>query len=263
MVAPTLLVTNTSAPFITLQGLGAGVTDLLFHYPNQVAVTASAPSIYPYTIVAASPGAKVVRSMVTNAYNFLDIESGRVIAQDLKIGAFNIGVNVDHAYDHVTLRNLLHSVFWDAAQNQPYPTTIDTWVLNHGIALVVNRADSLEVHDFNVFSLFAGMLLTDSPDTTQNPRCGFGTGSDFDLDTMVYGIIVTASNTPGYEFTNLRVETAPAAQAAVQLRTGGSIPPNVLINGGSVGGSGFALGPFPTPAVGHLTAVDIVGYNIP
>src|SRR5579864_443960 len=33
-VAPTFLVTNTSAPFITLTGLGSGVTDLLFHYPN-------------------------------------------------------------------------------------------------------------------------------------------------------------------------------------------------------------------------------------
>src|SRR5580658_10892169 len=36
-IAPTLLITNTSSPFLTLQGIGAGVTDLLFHYPNQVA----------------------------------------------------------------------------------------------------------------------------------------------------------------------------------------------------------------------------------
>lgn len=65
--APALLVTNTSAPFITLQGVGAGVTDLLFHYPNQVSPSASAPNVYPYTIVAASPGTKVVRCLVTNA----------------------------------------------------------------------------------------------------------------------------------------------------------------------------------------------------
>jgi hypothetical protein len=268
VVAPTLLVTNTSAPFITLQGLGATVTDLLFHYPNQVGVSASAPNVYPYTIVivAASPGTKVVRCLVTNAYNFLDIESGRVIAQDLFIGAFNIGVNIDHAHDHVTLRNLLHSVFWDV-QTNTFPNPIDTWVLNHGIALVVNRADSLEVHNFNVFSRFAGILLTDSLDTTQNPRCGFGTGSDIDLDGMEYGIIVTASSAPGYAFTNLVVGGgAPpaAAQAAVQLKAGGSIAPDVLINGGSlVGGTSFALGPFPAPAAGHLTTVNIIGYNIP
>jgi len=267
VVAPTLLVTNTRTPFITLQGLGAGVTDLLFHYPNQVAASASAPNVYPYTIVAAAPGTKVVRCLVTNAYNFLDIESGRVLAQDLYIGAFNIGVNIDHAYDHVTLRNLLHQVYWDLVQvqNPSWPQPIDTWVQSHAIALVVNRVDGLEVHDFNVFAHFTGMLLTDSPDTSQNPRCGYGTGSDIDLDSMVNGIIVTASNLPGYEFTNLVAGGGGSivAQAAVQLKAGGSIPPNVLVNGGSVGGGSFALGPFPTPAVGHLTAVEVIGFDLP
>ncbi len=261
-VAPTLLVTNTSAPFLTLQGVGAGVADLLFHYPNQVGPTASAPNVYPYTIVAASPGTKVVRCLVTNAYNFLDIESGRVIAQDLFIGAFNIGVNIDHAHDHVTLRNLEHSVFWDELPNVIYPSTIDTWVQSHGIALVVNRADSLDVHDFNLFSRFAGMLLTDSPDTTQNPRCGFGTGSDIDLDTVQYGIIVTASNSPGYEFTNVVIGSGNGGQAAVQLRAGGSIPPYVLVNGGSERGS-WALGAFPAPTAGNRTVVNVIGFNLP
>ena len=261
-VGPTLLVTNTTAPFITLKGLGAGVSDLLFHYPNQVGISASAPNVYPYTIVAASPGAKVVRSTVTNAYNFLDIESGRVIAQDLFIGAFNIGVNIDHAHDHVTLRNLLNTVYWDVMQNPSNPpTTIDQWVTAHGIALVVNRVDGLEVHDFNVFFRYAGILITDSPDTTQNPRCGFGTASDVDLDGVQNGIFVTASNPPGYQFTNLTVAT-PGGGAAVQFKSGGSLPPDVLINGGSVVGS-WALGAFPTPASGNLTVVNVIGFNLP
>jgi hypothetical protein len=266
-VAPTLLVTNTSAPFITLNGLGAGVTDLLFHYPNQVNPTASAPTVYPYTILVTSTGTKVVRSMVTNAYDFLDIESGRVLAQDLFIGAFHYGVNIDHAHDHVTLRNLDNHVFWDVLGAGIFPSAIDAWVLNNGIALVVNRADSLEVHDFNVFSHHAGMLLTDSPDATQNPRCGFGTGSDIDLDGMEFGIIAIASNNPGYEFTNVVVGGAGppgAGQAAAQLRVGGSIAPDIVINGGSVvGGDSFALGPFPTPAVGHLTHINIIGSDLP
>ena len=263
-VAPTLLVTNTSAPFITLQGVGAGVTDLLFHYPNQVGVTASAPDAYPYTIVAAAPGTKVARSTVSNAYNFLDIESGRVLAQDLFIGAFNIGVNIDHAHDHVTLRNLLNTVYWDVMGNQSTPpTTIDNWVASHGIALVVNRADSLEVHDLNVFYRYAGILLTDSPDSTQSPRCGFGTFSDILPDYVVYGVIATASNTAGYQFTNVQVEALPGpGQAEVQLRAGGSMAPNILINGGSTAGP-WALGAFPAAAAGNLTVVDIIGYNLP
>lgn len=261
-VAPTLLVTNTGGPFIILNGLGAGVSDLLFHYPNQVGISAAAPNVYPYTIVAAAPGTKVVRSTVTNAYNFLDIESGRVLGQDLYIGAFNVGVNVDHAHDHVTLRNLLHTVYWDIMQNAPtIPSTIDQWVNTHSIALVVNRADGIEIHDFKVFLRYLGILFTDSADATQNPRCGFGMGSDVDLDGMQNGIFVTASTKAGYQITNLTVST-PGGGAAVQLKSGGSLAPDVLINGGSVVGS-WSLGAFPSPASGNLKAVNIIGFDLP
>jgi hypothetical protein len=244
-IAPTLLVTSTNGPFLTLQGFGAGVTDLLFHYPNQVASSAATPATYPYTILVTYPGTKVARSTVTNAYNFLDIEVGRVMAQDLFIGAFNIGVNIDHTQDHVTLRNLLQTVFWDILEGATYPRPIDTWVLNHGSGLVVGRMDSVEIHDFFVFSRFTGMMLTDSADATQNPPCGYGTGSDIDLDTVQYGIVITASNTPGYKFTNVDIGAAPGlGQAAVQVRSGGSMPPKIEINGGSQRGT-WAGGAYP------------------
>jgi hypothetical protein len=246
---PTLLITNASGPFLTLQGVGSGVTDLTFHYPNQVALSAAAPSVYPYTIVMAAPGTKVARSTVTNAYNFLDIEAGRTMAQDLFIGAFPIDINIDHALGHVTLRHLVHSVFWDVWEGATFPQTIDTWVLNHGTAVVVGRVDSLEVSDFFVFSRFTGMLLTDSPDKTQGILCGYGTGSDFDVEGVQYGIVVTASNTPGYKFTNLFLESQlGAGQTALQVRAGGSMPPKILINGVQQGGpQPWTDGPFPPP----------------
>jgi hypothetical protein len=258
-IAPTLLVTNTSAPFISLQGLGAGVTNLLFHYPNQVKTSASSPTVYPYTIeVKGAVAAKVARSTVTNAYNFLDIELGRVMAQELFIGAFNIGVNIDHTEDFVTLHNLHNGVFWDEVESASYPTTIDTWVLNHGTALVVGRMDALEVNSFYVFSRFAGLLLTDSPDTTILGPNGWGSLSDIDLETVQYGVIAIASEFQGYKFSNLQVAAAPGlGQAAVQLKAGGTNPPDVLINGGSVRGT-WALGAFPTPAAGHLTVVNMI-----
>jgi hypothetical protein len=259
-VAPTLLVTNTSGPFLTLAGVGAGVTDLLFHYPNQVLPTASAPNVYPYTILAAAPGTKVERSTVTNAYNFLDIESGRVLAQDLFIGAFHIDINIDHARDHVTLRHLFHTVFWDIAENFPFPSAIDTWVTNNGTALVVGRVDSLEVSDISLFTRSTGMLLTDSPDASQGIRCGYGTGSGIDFEGVQYGIIVTASQAPGYKFTNLFLESAlNMGQAAVQVRTGGSLAPKILLNGGQQGGyAPWALGAFPTPPVGEMVVVNFL-----
>lgn len=258
-IAPTLLITNTSAPFVTLTGLSAGVTDLLFHYPNQVKTSASAPTVYPYTIeVNNAVAAKVVRSTVTNAYNFLDIQLGRTMAQDLFIGAFNIGINIDHTQDFVTLHNLHHGVFWDEVESASYPTAIDTWVLNHGTALVVGRMDALEVNNFYVFSRFAGLLLTDSADTTiPFGRDGWGSLSDIDLQTVQYGVIVISSEFQGYKFTNLQVVAAPGlGQAAVQLRAGGTESPDVLVNGGSVRGT-WALGAFPSPQAGHLNVFNM------
>jgi len=46
-VAPTLLITSTSGPFLTLQGFGAGATDLLFHYPNQWRLAPRLPRSIP------------------------------------------------------------------------------------------------------------------------------------------------------------------------------------------------------------------------
>jgi hypothetical protein len=258
--SPTLLITNAGGPFLTLQGVGAGVTDLLFHYPNQVATSASTPNVYPYTILVTAPGTKITRSTVSNAYNFLDIESGRVIAQDLFIGAFHNDINIDHAADHVTLRHLVHSVFWDVVAGQQYPQPIDTWVLSNGTALVAGRVDSLEISDFFVVNRFAGILLTDSADGSQNPTCGYGTGSDFDIEGVQYGIVVTASNTPGYKFTNVSIEGGPGGTVgglqAVQVRAGGSMTPKIEINGGSQLGP-WASGPYPA-ATPHTIIVNIL-----
>ena len=146
------------------------------------------------------------------------------------------------------LRNILNQVFWDVLENGQYPRPIDTWVLNNGTALVVDRSDSIEIHDFFVFSRFTGILLTDSTDTSEGTTCGYGIGSDIDLDTVQYGIVITASNTPGYKFTNVDIGAAPGlGQAAVQVRTGGPMLSKIEINGGSQRGT-WALGAYPTPA---------------
>jgi hypothetical protein len=245
-VAPTLLVTNTTGPFLTLQGAGSGVTDVLFHYPNQVHTSASAPNTYPYTILVAAPGTKVARLVVTNAYDFLDIESGRVTVFDLFIGAYHNDIHIDHAYGHVTLHNFNISVTWDIWDSAPVPSPIDAWVTANSTAISVGRVDSLEMSDIMVFTRFIGILLTDSPDSSQNPRCGYGRGSNIDLDTMQYGIIVKASNTPGYKFTNVDIGSGYGGQTAVQVGSGGSMPPKIEINGGSQRGY-WALGAYAPP----------------
>ena len=239
---PTVLVTNTGGPFLTLQGIGAGVTDLLFHYPGQVANTAAAPNVYPYTILVTALGTKVARCTVSNAYDFLDIESGRVVAQDLVIGAFHIGVKVDHAYDHVSLRNIYSNVVWDF-WGVGFPSPIDSWVENNGIGLEAGRVDGLEITNFHLYVRSIGLLLTDSPDTSQNPTCGYGSGEDFHMEGLTYGIIVTASESPGYKFTNVFAQGQPGlGQSMVKVGAGGSLPPKIEINGGWNG-----VGALPPP----------------
>jgi hypothetical protein len=260
-LAPTLLVTSLQGPFINLGGDGAGVTDVLFHYPHQVATTASAPRVYPFTIQVNGPGAKVARCSVTNAYNFMDIEVGRFTAEHLFIGAYNYGIYIDHTEDFVTLQHLLQTVFWDVFEGAPYPTNIDNWVLQHGYALVMNRMDSLHVNHFLVFSRYAGFWFKDSPDTSLNFRAGYGSGSDIDLDTVQYGIIASATNQPGFKFSNIDIGSAPTlGKAAAFLSAGGTNPPTILINGGSERGV-WADGPFPTPQSGKLIVSNVIGYN--
>jgi len=149
-------------------------------------------------------------------------------------------------------------VFWDEMESAPYPTDIDTWVLNHGTALVVGRMDALEVNNFYVFSRFAGFLLTDSPDATiPFTRNGWGALTDIDLQTVQYGVIAIASQSQGYKFANLQIVAAPGlGQAAVLLKSGGTTPADVLVNGGSVRGT-WSLGAFPSPQAGHLNVFNM------
>jgi hypothetical protein len=79
-------------------------------------------------------------------------------------------------------------------------------------------------------------------------------GSDIDLDTVQYGIIVSqACSTPGSLFTNVDIGAAPGlGQAAVKLASGGKIE----INGGSQRGV-WAQGAYP-PAAPDTIIVNIL-----
>jgi len=73
-----------------------------------------------------------------------------------------------------------------------------------------------------VTGVFGSVQLADSPDASQNIRCGYGTGSGIDVEGVQYGIVVTASPAPGYKLTNLFLESIGSlGQAAVQVRSGG------------------------------------------
>jgi len=138
--AATLNPPYQNTPFLTLSGQGAGVTDILFHYPDQVVPAVTGPPeglppiIYPFTIQMNNASQKVERCTVTNAYQFLMMKSGRTTARDLNIGAFGVGIYVDGPADHVTIANTIHSVFWDIYAGVTYfDSQLSRWSANNGI----------------------------------------------------------------------------------------------------------------------------------
>lgn len=261
-IAPTLLITNLTEPFITLAAIDASVTDLFFHYPNQVQPYASAPIVYPFTIVAKVGNHRVERCTVTNAYQFLDIQAGRVTARDLNIGAFFIGIHIDHAFDHVTVSDVNHSVFWDIGF--VYPQPIDAWVLNNGTGFVIKRVDGISIHNVLIFHRHTAFHLTDSTDPLLALRMGQGVVTNIDIDTCFYGIRARSTQPPGFKFNNINFNCgglfAPAAWGVAQ-EPFGTGPPFVLINGGSIGGiwEGGLFQQFT--GGGKLVAIHVFGYD--
>lgn len=261
-IAPTLLITNLMGPFITLADFDASVTDLLFHYPNQVQPFASAPIVYPFTILARVGGHRIERCTVTNAYQFLDIEAGRVTARDLNIGAFFIGIHVDHAQDHVTLSDIIHSVYWDIGF--VYPQPIDTWVLDNGTAFVIKRVDGIVIDNTLIFHRHTAFHLTDSSDPLLVLRMGHGSATNIDIDTCAYGIRASSTKPQGFKFSNIDINCGalfgPAAWGVAQ-EPFGTGPPMVLIDGGSISGI-WGGGLFQRfTGGGKLVAVHVFGYD--
>ena len=263
-IAPTLLITNLNAPFITLEDVGAAVTDVLFHYPNEAPPTATAPIVYPFTISVPVGGTRIERCTVTNAYRFLDIQAGRVVARDLNIGAFFLGVHIDHALDHVTLSAIVQSVFWDIGQYTAYPQPIDTWVLNNGVGFVIKRVDGVSIDNVLVFHRNTGFVLTDSLDPTQFRRMGYGSATNVEIDTCKYGIRAASTDSPGFKFSNIDMgcgtPASPAIWGVSQIPSG-TTAPRVMIHGGSIRGT-WSRGLFQQfTGGGKLVVVHVFGYD--
>jgi len=268
-VAATLLVKGTPAnqagtPFLTLKGVGAGVSDILFHYPDQYLPDAAVePAPYPWTVWMGSAGTKIERCTVTNAYQFLRIAAGRTIAANLFIGAFWCGVFIDDAADHVTVTNTIQSVFWDIYTSSVYTQTLlSTWAMNNGYGFIIKRVDSVVIHNALVLWRYAGFYLSQSDNETP-PRSGWGFATDIMIDRVQYGIIARSSDTAGYKFANIDIVPSHLGKSAVAYASPapGAAEPSVLVNGGAIRGV-WALDKFQRfPPGAQLVVVNVLGHN--
>ncbi len=203
--APAFLITNSGDPFITMTD-NTAVENLLFYYPNQVPPSASAPNVYPPTLHVVGPGTKISGCTFVNSYDAILVEVGRVYVENLAVGAFHVGITLDHVYDFVHIDHVTDSIFWDifAGINQPNQP-IDAWVNAHGTGLAIYRADAPMISDYTLYSIGTGIKLADSPDSTLSVRNSYGVATNIDMEGVNYGIDVTSVRYPGWTFTNLQL----------------------------------------------------------
>jgi hypothetical protein len=260
IVYPTLLVNSTAAPFITLN-TSSSLQDLLIHYPQQVAPSATTPNIYPAAVHMSAPS-QVRRCTITNAYVGIEVRIGRTIIQDCKIGAFSVGIDVDLDADYTFIDKIFIQPFWDIILGLAVGQPIDAWVLNNGIGIKVGRADAATISNVGVLYRSYGVQLVDG--AAGSPRNSYGHMSDIDLDTVRYGVQANSTNNSayGWQITNMNVGSCDyvgtPGQAAIQLQSGGVSAPTVTWIGGSVRGTWAAGGGFQI-AAGLLNIENVRG----
>lgn len=240
----TLVVDQADSPAVTLAGHGAALEDVLIHYAGQVTPASTAPIPFPPAVRALAPS-KIRRITVTNAYEAVDIQVGRVHLTDSYLGGLYVGVTVDHAADHVILSNLVFSTFWDMAAGFSTLQPIDTWVRSNSTAMRVYRVDSFKASDVLVYSHRACFVASVSPDAAQVPRVGYGAISNLDCDMVRYGIALAGSNTPGWLVSNIQIGSQNPGVSAVK-HLGGA--PKLAISNMHMRGtwSGPAISAWPT-----------------
>jgi Pectate lyase superfamily protein len=258
--APKLLPTSTTgSAFISITGENSALQDLLIRYPNQVrpdapGVADTGPTVYPPTVRVLSP-AKIYRCSLTNSYIGIEVLVGRVYLENLHLSSFRNDIIIDHSEDFVHISHITVSIFgWDVGV--AFPSPIDTWVMNNGVALAMYETAAISIDDFDVFMRNTGIVLGDSPD---RGIPGHGTGGNIDLDTVRYGVVATSTDVVGYEFTNLAIGDALGGVNMIWLPAGGHQTPRVVVVGGSTWGPPWAEA--LKVEAGMLRVRDIVGLN--
>jgi hypothetical protein len=181
---------TTTPAFITVTGFGAGVENVAFYYPNQIAVTSTdAFVIYPPTIrvVPGVAGFTCRRSTFANSYDGLKV-GARFFLEDLYLGALHNGIDVDVGPDVGYMNNITitsPATFVGLPLQDP---GIDNRIHAEGTGITLRRTDGVSINGGLIYYRNKGFVLTDSP----NPAWENG-------HAYVYGDFV-AGTSSGYYF---------------------------------------------------------------
>jgi hypothetical protein len=243
---PVLLVKQSATTAIQLGPSDSHVRNLAMYWPNQVAPTATTPTVYPAAItstgIGSGGGGQTVEGVtLINAYDGIVGCFARGSITNCLIGAFHSGIVMDFSQDFTTIDIVYHQVMWDIFAGLSYPQAIDTWVSNNGGGLTMFRVDGFNVSNWGVFGNGTGITLGDSPNTTQNPRNSYGKFTNLEIDTVSYGVAASSTNLSGggVLFNNTNIASTIQDMALV---TGGLVAPWVMWIGGNSRGTGTKYG---------------------
>jgi len=242
VTAPTLLVTNTTNPFVAQPAgaLGSNViANLLFAYPNQVDPTvANSPTVYPSTIYLPGGTCTIRGCTFVNGYDSIQIANGRCIVDSCKIGSYHIGIQIDVGVDYEILSNLQFIPLHDYSLGVSYPSHIDNvYCQSNSEAIRLKRCDGLQATNIGVFGSFAACITMFDG---FGGYAGYGNFANVDLDLRTgYGINCQSSRSAagGYHFSNLNIGASAASNAAILLSSGGSDTPLVCVSNGAIRGT--------------------------
>ncbi len=156
-------------------------------------------------------------------------------AQDLNLGAYAVGIQVDFCADYDFIGNIRIEPWWDIFANVGYPQTIDTWVQSNRTGIIIQRMDGGVIDGLVDLYGNIGIEFTDGNGGI-SPENSYGHASNVRFDTVNIGVVSNSTNIPGWQFSNLSVGVAGGGVTNVQTNTGGSQSPIIDVNGGSFWG---------------------------
>lgn len=256
LAAPTILVPNAQVSPFSFTGRNSFIEDILVHYPNQAAPTASTPVSYPATVTTASgsAGCKMRRATLTNAYQGFSLLGGRHLIEDIWAGCFSNVFTVDDSLDVIWVRDIQANPFWNTVAGLGYPQTIDTWVAANKVVGDIYRADGLRLRDIFGFVGNIGLRMQDSSYQGLTTLPSYGEGSNIRFDTFSTGIICKSTQGPGWQITNY---SANCSTTNIQMASGGGTAPKLRIAGGSFWGSNKGV----QNTAGGLHVAGVEGFN--
>jgi hypothetical protein len=264
-IAPTLLVTNTSAPFISQSGSLLGnnaIQNIVFVYPDQVSANSPPPTVYPYTIEATLGGLHIYRCTIVNAYNGIHCPMGRVFITDCIIGAMNHGVFIDHVNDNTYIHHLRVQPVFDYAYGINYPSSMDTYMSSSSATgILVHAAGRVVISDSGMLGLHTfGIQMDDSVAHAGERSAGYV--SNLEIIGPATGIsCISTDNSGGLNGWQMTNVVLTSSLVCVSLPSGGDSTPMLVIDNGVLRGTPL-LGPYAVSS-GYLNMDRTYGADLP